>query len=178
MSNIIIVYFKYITHACTLARTNARTHARMDMRAHACTHAHACGPSPNTHTYTHRRRLRRRRRTGCCYSLAPNRDGTLRWRQRRSLSIQINTRAGGPISARFCVFFAYKKFIGRTETRTRDRMYCQAIGTVRDISRHDRARIATYSFRTPTNRQTDRLKENYSIMMTGIVMVTMKMTKL
>ena len=48
------------------------------------------------------------------------------------------------------MFFAYKKVIGRTETRTRDRMYCQTIRTVRDISRDDRARIATCSLRTPT----------------------------
>ena len=50
---------------------------------------------------------------------------------------------------------------------SRDRMYCQTIRTVRDISRDDRARIATCSLRTSTDRQTDRqtdrLKENYSI---------------
>ena len=57
------------------------------------------------------------------------------------------------------MFFAYKKMLGRTETRTRDRMYFQTIRTVRDISRDDRARIAPCSLRTPT----DRLKENYSI---------------
>ena len=49
--------------------------------------------------------------------------------------------------------------LGRTEMRTRDRMYCQTIRTVRDISRDDRAIIATCNLRTPT----DRLKENYSI---------------
>ena len=38
-------------------------------------------------------------------------------------------------------------------------MYCQTIRTVRDISRDDRAIIATYSLRTPT----DRLKKNYLI---------------
>ena len=48
--------------------------------------------------------------------------------------------------------------LGRIETRTRDRIYCQAIRTVRDISRDDRAIIATCSSRTLT----DRLKENYS----------------
>ena len=53
--------------------------------------------------------------------------------------------------------------LGRTETRTRDRIYCQTMRTVRDISRDDRARIATCSLRTPTDRQTDRLKVNYSI---------------
>ena len=32
--------------------------------------------------------------------------------------------------------------LGRTVTRSRDRMYCRTIRTVRDISRDDRARIA------------------------------------
>ena len=53
--------------------------------------------------------------------------------------------------------------LGRTETRTRDRMYCQTIRTVRDISRDDGARIATCSLRTPTDRHTDRHKDNCSI---------------
>ena len=77
--------------------------------------------------------------------------------------IQINTRAGDPISQRFWRFFVYKKLLGRTETLTRDRMYCQTIRTVKDISRDDRARIATCSLRTPTDRQADRLKENLLI---------------
>ena len=51
-----------------------------------------------------------------------------------------------------CMFFAYTKILGRTEKRTRARMYCQTIRTVRDISRDDRARIATCSLRTPTGR--------------------------
>ena len=55
------------------------------------------------------------------------------------------------------MFFAYTKILGRTETRTRDRMYCQSIRTVRDISRDDRAR-SDLQF-----ANTDRLKENYSI---------------
>ena len=49
--------------------------------------------------------------------------------------------------------------LGRIETRTRDRIYCQMIRTVRDISRDDRSRMATCSLRTPT----DRLREKYSI---------------
>ena len=49
--------------------------------------------------------------------------------------------------------------LGRIETRTRDRIYCQTMRTVRDISQDDRARIATCSLRTLT----DILKENYSI---------------
>ena len=48
---------------------------------------------------------------------------------------------------------------GRTETRTRDRIYCQTMRTFRDISRDNRARIATCSLR----KLTDRLKANYSI---------------
>ena len=53
--------------------------------------------------------------------------------------------------------------LSRTETRTRDRIYRQTMRTVREISRDDRGRIATCSLRTPTDRQTDRSKDNYSI---------------
>ena len=53
------------------------------------------------------------------------------------------------------MFFAYTKMLVRTEIRTRDRIYCQTIRTVRDISRADRARIATCGLRTPTDRHTD-----------------------
>ena len=42
-------------------------------------------------------------------------------------SLKISTHAGDPISQRFWVFFAYKKLLGRSETQTRDRMYCQSI---------------------------------------------------
>ena len=69
--------------------------------------------------------------------------------------------AGEPVGERAILvffFFAYKKILGRTETRTRDRMYLGRIRSVRDISRDDRARIATCSLRTPT----DRFKANYS----------------
>ena len=52
----------------------------------------------------------------------------------------------------FGCFLRIKKMLGRIETRTRDRIYCQMIRTVRDISRDDRARIATCSLRTPTDR--------------------------
>ena len=47
--------------------------------------------------------------------------------------------------------------LGRTQTRTHDRIYCQTMRTVRDISRDDRARIVTCRLRTLTDRQTDRL---------------------
>ena len=68
-------------------------------------------------------------------------------------------RRGIRYSFVFCMFFAFKKILGRIETRTRDRIYCQTIRRVRYISRDDRARIAICSLRTPT----DRLKEKYSI---------------
>ena len=126
--------------------------------AQACMHA-------LTRMHTHHRR----RRTGYRYSMGrlPNCDGPLRWRQCWSLAIEINTDAGGPTSPRFWMFFAYKKILGRTETRTRDRMYGQSIRTVRDISRDDRARIATCSLRTST----DRHKENFSIDKSKILIV-------
>ena len=47
------------------------------------------------------------------------------------------------------MFFAYKQLLGRTETRTRARRYLGRIRSVSDISRDDRARIATCSLRTP-----------------------------
>ena len=49
------------------------------------------------------------------------------------------------------MLFAYKKMLGRVETRTLDRIYCQTMRTVRDISRDDRARIAICSLRTLTD---------------------------
>ena len=67
--------------------------------------------------------------------------------------IEINTRATHPISRRLLMFFSYKKLLDRTEMRTRDRICFQPIQTVRDISQEDRARIATCSLRTPTDRQ-------------------------
>ena len=48
--------------------------------------------------------------------------------------------------------------LGRTETRTRDRMYCQTIGTVRDISPRRSSNNCDLQF-----ANTDRFKDNYSI---------------
>ena len=64
--------------------------------------------------------------------------------------------------------------LGRIEMRTRDMIYCQTIRTVRDISRDDRARIATCSLRTLT----DRLKENYSIDMSRATDASIEMKQL
>ena len=138
-SNICIVYCKHITHA--------RSHTRT--RAHAC--AHTC-----THMHAHRRRRLTAVQAIAIRWRPTNHDGLLRLRQCRSLANRINTRTSDPIYPRFWMLFAYKKkLLGRTETRTRDRMYCQTIRIVRDISRDDRARIATCRLRTLTDRQTD-----------------------
>ena len=71
-------------------------------------------------------------------------------------------------------FSRIQKLLGRTETLTRDRMYLGRIRSVRDISRDDRARIATCSLRTPT----DRLVENYSIDVVPRVLDTFQVIQL
>ena len=111
---------------------------------------------PPPHTHTHTPPSPYRYSMGLCQPTVMARSaGDNSW----SLAIEINTGTGGPISPRVWVFFAYKKILGQTDTRIRERMYCQTIRTVRDMSRGDGARIATCSLRTPT----DILKENYSI---------------
>ena len=65
--------------------------------------------------------------------------------------IQINTREGDPVSRGFVCFSRINKLLGRNETRTCDRKCCQTIRTVSDISRDDRARIATCSLLTSTD---------------------------
>ena len=73
-----------------------------------------------------------------------------RWRSiDRDRRIQ-QTLARDSVFAIAFVFFAHKKMLGRTETRTPERLYCQSIRTVRDISRDNRARIATCSLLTAT----------------------------
>ena len=90
------------------------------------------------------------------WSVAMNHDRSY---QRHWFYSTDHSRGRRGIRYGFWCFPRIKKMLGRIETRTRDRIYCQTIRTVRDISRDDRARIATCSLRT----QTDRLKENYSI---------------
>ena len=58
-------------------------------------------------------------------------------------SIQLTTRVCDAVFTIVLDVFRIKKMLGRIETRTRDRIYCQTIRTVRDISRDDRARVAT-----------------------------------
>ena len=138
MSNIIIVYCKHITHART---TRVRMHPRERVhRAYPQTHT---PPSPYRYLM------------GLCRPTV-----TARSAGDNSCSLAIEIYTGGPVSPRVLVFFSYKKMLGRTDTRTCERMFCHTIRTVRDISRDDRARIATCSLRTPTGRR----KENYSIL--------------
>ena len=69
----------------------------------------------------------------------------------RRCFIQINTREGDPVSRGSVCFSRIQKMLGRTETRTRERMYCQSIRTVRNMSRDNRARIASCSLITATD---------------------------
>ena len=111
-------------------RAPAHTHTRM----HTLKHAHA-----RTHTY-------HRLRSGSMCRWHPSGVTNLTPSfMAGSWVIQINTSAGDPIYLRFWLFSHIKKLLGRTETRTCDRMYCHMIRTVRDISQDDRARIATCS---------------------------------
>ena len=126
-SNICIVYCKHITHA----------------RAHTLTCAHAC-----SHTSTHVHRLSL---FGGAQPTVTGRsacDNAGRWPFKSTHELATRFTQG------FGSFSCIKKLLGRTETRTRDMMYCQTIRIVRDISRDDRARMATCSLRTLTDRQT------------------------
>ena len=146
------ILLSYIANtSCTHARMDGRTDARTRAHAFAHTRTNACTHTPHTHTppspYRYSMGLL------CQPTVTARSAGDNSW----SLAIEINTGIGGPVSPRFWVFFAYKKMLGWTDTRTRERMYCQTIWTVRDISRDDRARIATCSLRTPTDRLTSKL---------------------
>ena len=127
--------------------------SRMHARTHACKHTRA-----RAHTHTHRHR-----RSGCRCSMGRWRPTVTELRPFKLVPLAINGRSllhsnkhwrGRPgFSELLGVFSHMTKLLGRTETRTRDRMYCQTIRTVRDISRYDRARIATAQFAN-VDRQT------------------------
>ena len=134
----ILLSYIYISNT---SRTQPRT------RMHACTRAHAL-----KHTHHRLRSGSMRRWRPSVTKLTPSFMAS-------SWVIQLNTCAGDQLSRGFGCFSRIKILLGRTDRRTLDRMYCQTIRTVRDISRDDRAIIATCSLRM----QTDRLRENYSI---------------
>ena len=122
-------------HARTRAHTHARTHVHTHSRHRPPHRLSLSGGAQPTVTG----------RSAC--------DNAGRWPFKSTHELATRFTRG------FGSFSRIKKLLGRTDTRTRDRMYCQTMRTVRDISRDDRARIATCSLRTLT----DRLKENYSI---------------
>ena len=127
---------------------HARAHTRTRARIHLHTRAHTPPSPPHRHN-----RLSLfggalptvMARSAC--------DNVGRWPFKSTHELATRFTRG------FGSFSRVKKLLGRTETRTRDRMYCQMIRIVRDISRDDRAKISTCSLLTLT----DRLKENYSI---------------
>ena len=92
---------------------------------HARAHRRAC---KHTHTHTPPSPFR------FDGSVAPKRDivnapfRMFRWQSYPVAGSLKKTRAGDPISSRFWKF--KKKLLGRTETRTRDRLHCQSIRTV------------------------------------------------
>ena len=126
----------------------SRTHACTDVRTRTLAH---------THTLTHDRG-----RSLCRCAQPWLRHGRAhpfrRWRDNGRSATHCNKL---PASKSVCtiVWVPPRVILGRTEARTRDRVYCQTIRSVRDIYRDDRARIATCILRTLT----DRHKKNYSI---------------
>ena len=136
-SNIFIVYCKHITHAHMRARAHASSHT--------CAHTAVATATAYRLSLFGGAQPTVTARSAC--------DNAGRWPFKSTHELAIRFTRG------FGSFSHIKKLLGRTETRTRDRIYCQTIQIVRDISRDDRARIATCSLRMLT----DRLKENYSI---------------
>ena len=106
-----------------------------------------------------------------CLLPAPSlvrRSRHLAWRYK--LPFKLLRRSDGrwrwPVGDRAAVvlgFLAFKKYLGRIEMRTRNKKYLGRIRSVWDISRRDWARIPNCIVRTSPDRQTDRLKTNYSI---------------
>ena len=141
------ILLSYIANTSrTHERTHERTHASTLVRTHPRERVHT-PPPPPTHTPPSPYRYSK----GLCQPTVSARSaGDNSW----SMAIEIKTGTGGRFPRGVECFSHIKKLLSRTETRTRERMYWQTIRTVRDISRDDRARIATCRLRTPTYRQT------------------------
>ena len=157
----------FLSYIANTSRTHARRHARAHTRAltrtrphafahpcaytltHMCTHTAVAASPPYRLSLFGGAQSTVTARSAC--------DNSGRWPFKSTHELATRLTRG------FGSFSRIKKLLGRTETRTSYRMYCQAIRIVRDISRDDRAGIATYSLRTLT----DRLKENYSIELGG-----------
>ena len=148
-SSVCLIFMKYRIIILIIIITSLG-HILLSIANTSCTHAHT-RMRTDTHTAV---AFRSSLFDG---SVVPNHEGPFRWQKWLSpLHSNKHTR-GQPVLPRFCVFLL--KLLGRTETRTRDRMCFQSIRTVWDISQDDRAIIATCSLLTAT----DRLKENYTI---------------
>ena len=115
------------SYIANTSRTHARTYARAHSRtlAHIRAHAHAHPHTP----------------VGCFG--APNPDSVMVGRTLSDAGetmadrrlIEINRRTSHPISQRFWKFFAYKKMLGRTETRTRDMILSDDANSYRHFPR-------------------------------------------
>ena len=124
------------------SRTHACTHARMHAHAMYCAHTHP-PPSPSRLSLFD---------GSLCEVNAHFSPVPLAMNGRSVLHSNKQSRMRRGIRDSFGCFSRIKKLLGRTETRTRDRMCFQSIRTVLDISRDDRARIATCSLLTSTDR--------------------------
>ena len=123
------------------ARAHTLSCAHTPSRAHTCTHSRRrCHHPPHRLSLFGGTQPTATGRSAC--------DNASRWPFKSTHELATRFTRG------FGSFSHIKILLGRTETRTRDRMYCQTIRIVRDISRDDRARIATCSLRTLTDRQT------------------------
>ena len=140
----------FIVYIANTSRTHAHTYTRAHACAHTCTHTAAAASPPYRLSLFGGAQPTVTAHSAC--------DNAGHWPFKSTHELATRFTRG------FGSFSRIQKLLGRTETRTRDRMYCQTIRIVRDISRDDRARIATCSLRTLT----DRLKENYSIDVSGL----------
>ena len=124
-SNIVIVYCKHITHAHTHAWTRVCTHVRTHVY-HTCTHKY-------THVHTHSRR--RHHRPPHRLSLFGGAQPTVTARSACDNAGRGPFKSTHELATRFTrgfgSFQSIKKLLGRTESRTRDRMYCQTIRIVK-----------------------------------------------
>ena len=114
-----------LSYIANTSRTHARTHTHV-VRTHARTHTHTHTWYAHTHAHTPSRRSGYRCSMGRW--LPPVTARSAGENDHRCF-IQINTRERGRPGSPMC-FSHIKKLLGRTETRTRERMYCQSIRTV------------------------------------------------
>ena len=108
------------------ARTDARAHTHAHTRAHTRTHTAVATSPPYRPSLFGGAQPTVTARSAC--------DNAGRWPVKSTHELATRFTRG------FGSFSRIKKLLGRTETRTRYRMYCQTVRIVRDISRDDRTR--------------------------------------